>query len=64
MAEELAASPIDKKKATYGEDNQADYLVLAKQQNSSPHQRQLFSNEDREIKEEGNDKLRSPMKAK
>jgi hypothetical protein len=31
MAQQLEDSPIDKRKAMYGEKNQADYLVLAKE---------------------------------
>ena len=31
MAQQLEDSPMDKRKAIYGEKNQADYLVLAKE---------------------------------
>ena len=31
MSQQLEDSPIDKRKALYGEKNQADYLILAKE---------------------------------
>ena len=31
MAQQLEDSPMDKRKALYGEKNQADYLILAKE---------------------------------
>jgi len=36
MAERLEASPIDKQKAIYGERDQANYLLMAKENSSSP----------------------------
>lgn len=55
MAQQLESSPIDKHKAQYGEQNQANYLILAKEKSSgaaSTHQKKLFK-DSTEIKEEG-----------
>lgn len=57
MAQQLESSPIDKHKAQYGEQNQANYLILAKEKSSGAanstthHQKKLFK--DTEIREEG-----------
>ena len=57
MAQQLESSPIDKHKAQYGEQNQANYLILAKEKSSgldgdkASHHKKLFK--DTEIKEEG-----------
>jgi len=50
MAQQLEDSPMDKRKAIYGEKNQADYLVLAKEQSTDKKHRALFN--DKEINEE------------
>lgn len=48
-AQKLENSPVDKHKAKFGETDQANYLILAKEKSSDKHARELFSNE---IKEE------------
>lgn len=56
MAQQLESSPIDKHKAQYGENNQANYLILAKEKSMGAgadkqnHQKKLFK--DTEIGEE------------
>jgi hypothetical protein len=56
MAQQLESSPIDKHKAQFGEKNQANYLILAKEKSMGAgadkqnHHKKLF---DTEIKEEG-----------
>lgn len=52
MAQQLESSPIDKHKAQYGEKNQANYLILAKEQSMTDknHQKKLFK--ETEINEE------------
>lgn len=52
MAEQLEMSPQDKHKAKFGEANQAQYLIMAKE--NIRKQRQLF--DDREISEEYKEK--------
>ena len=54
-AQKLENSPVDKHKAKFGETDQANYLLLAKEKSSDKAARELFSNE---IKEESktNDK--------
>lgn len=58
MADQLEMSPQDKYKAKFGDANQAQYLIMAKEQ--SRMQRQLF--DDREISEEH--KVKSPVKTR
>ena len=56
MAEKLEMSPQDKHKAKYGEQNQASYLIMAKENSATKKaSRQLY--EDREIREEKDKKL-------
>ena len=68
MAHQLESSPIDKHKAKYGEQNQANYLILAKEKSTSSnpassHQKKLFK-ENTEIKEEHGSPVKSSVKAK
>lgn len=67
MAQELESSPIDKHKAVYGEQNQANYLILAKEQSTGKsnanHQKKLFK-DNTEIKEEHRSPVKSSVKAK
>ena len=53
MSEHLEMSPSDKHKAKFGDENQAHYLLLAKE-NSSPAKRtnKKDSTDEKEIKEE------------
>lgn len=63
MAERLEASPMDKHKAKFGELNQANYLLLAKE--NSAASKQLFDDKNLEIKEENREKvITSPFKHK
>lgn len=66
MAQQLESSPIDKHKAMYGEQNQANYLILAKEKSSgasaASHQKKLFK--DTEIKEDHGSPAKSSVKAK
>lgn len=48
-AQKLESSPVDKHKAKFGEADQANYLLLAKERSADKHARELFNNE---IKEE------------
>lgn len=51
MSEQLENSPLDKHKAKHGELNQANYLILAKE-NSSPAKVPCKLQEEKEIKED------------
>jgi hypothetical protein len=57
MAEQLDASPMDKRKAQFGETNQADYLIMAKEHSAEKKKvgKQLF---DSDIREERNTALK------
>lgn len=46
---QLEMSPVDKRKAKFGDDNQAEGLILAKEASAEKRKR---SNNDNEIKEE------------
>jgi hypothetical protein len=54
MAQQLESSPIDRHKAQFGEKNQANYLILAKEKSFGAasdklnHQKKLFDTEIRE----------------